>query len=118
MSRVLVIGESLVDVVRTAGTEARHAGGSPMNVAYGLAQLGVLVDLLTRMGFDADGGLIASHLSKAGVRVLPASLREQPTSTAIATIAKSSRVTSQTWTICRFPPLVRFATVVMGSLSC
>jgi fructokinase len=86
MTRVLVIGESLVDVVRDGGAESRHAGGSPMNVAYGLAQLGVEAQLLTRLGRDSDGALIEHHLYRAGVRLLPASLRDEPTSTAIATI--------------------------------
>ena len=86
MTRVLVIGESLVDVVRDGGSESRHAGGSPMNVAYGLAQLGVPASLLTRIGRDDDGALIEQHLARAGVELLPASLRDEPTSTAIATI--------------------------------
>ena len=86
MTRVLVIGEALVDVVRDGATESRHAGGSPMNVAYGLAQLGVEASLLTRIGRDSDGALIEHHLYGAGVRLLPASLRDEPTSTAIATI--------------------------------
>ena len=86
MTRVLVIGESLVDVVRDGGSESRHAGGSPMNVAYGLAQLGVPASLLTRIGRDDDGALIQTHLARAGVELLPASLRDEPTSTAIATI--------------------------------
>jgi len=86
MTRVLVIGEALVDVVRDGAAESRHAGGSPMNVAYGLAQLGVEASLLTRIGRDSDGALIERHLDDAGVRLLPASLRDEPTSTAIATI--------------------------------
>lgn len=84
MVNVLVIGEALVDVVRDGDTETRHAGGSPMNIAYGLARLGVSTRLLTRIGRDADGDLIAAHL--AAVDLLPASLRDAPTSTAIATI--------------------------------
>jgi fructokinase len=87
MTEVLVIGESLVDVVRDGHAELRHAGGSPMNVAYGLARLGVPASLLTRIGRDSDGALIEQHLYGAGVRLLPASLRDEPTSTAIATIA-------------------------------
>lgn len=93
MNTVLVIGESLVDVVRDAGAEVRHPGGSPMNVAYGLAQLGVDVGLLTRIGRDSDGAIIEQHLQRAGVRLLPASLRDEPTSTAIATIGGDGAAT-------------------------
>ena len=86
MTNVLVIGEALVDVVRAGDSESRHAGGSPMNVAYGLAQLGIETSLLTRIGRDDDGALIQKHLARAGVELLPASLRDEPTSTAVATI--------------------------------
>lgn len=91
MSTVLVIGESLVDVVRDGDTETRHAGGSPMNVAYGLAQLGIGTQLLTRIGRDADGALIERHLS--AVELLEGSLRDAPTSTAIATIGADGSAT-------------------------
>ena len=57
-----------------------------MNVAYGLAQLGVEASLLTRIARDDDGALIQTHLARAGVALLPASLRDEPTSTAVATI--------------------------------
>jgi fructokinase len=77
---VLVIGEALVDVV----DGVRMPGGSPMNVALGLARLGVPTQLLTRIGRDADGELIRAHLD--GVELLPASLRSGHTSTAVATI--------------------------------
>ena len=57
--RALVIGEALIDVVRGGGeTLGRHPGGSPMNVAIGLARLGRGVDLLTWFGADADGAEI------------------------------------------------------------
>ena len=91
MTTVLVIGESLVDVVRDGDTESRHAGGSPMNVAYGLARLGVPTALLTRIGSDDDGALITEHL--AGVDLLAGSLRDEPTSTAVATIGSDGAAT-------------------------
>jgi fructokinase len=77
---VLAIGESLVDVVD--GVE--HPGGSPMNIAYGLARLGRPVTLLTALGPDARGRAIAAHLEEAGVTIAPASFRDEPTSTATA----------------------------------
>jgi fructokinase len=68
--RVLVVGESLVDLVSTAGTLIPHAGGSPLNVAFGLGRLGVPTALLTEFGNDAYGTLLADHLATAGVRVI------------------------------------------------
>ena len=50
MSTALVIGESLIDVVNDAGRVSEHPGGSPMNVAVGLARLGREVELATWIG--------------------------------------------------------------------
>ncbi|MEV6251348.1 carbohydrate kinase [Streptomyces sp. NPDC051742] len=69
----LVIGECVADIVRApAGSGAAdrvHPGGSPANVAYGLARLGRDVTLLTQLADDPAGRLIADHLKGAGVRV-------------------------------------------------
>jgi len=66
----LVIGESVADIVRTPGRpEVTHPGGSPANVAYGLARLGQPTALLTQLGADPAGRLIAGHLRSAGVRL-------------------------------------------------
>lgn len=105
MTTVLVIGESLVDVVRDGSTESRHPGGSPMNVAYGLAQLGVDTSLLTRLGRDSDGALIEHHLYRAGVRLLPMSLRDEPTSTAMATIGADGSATYEFDVSWDLPPI-------------
>lgn len=45
-------------------------GGSPANVAYGLARLGRRTGLLTQLGDDAAGELIGRHLRSAGVELL------------------------------------------------
>ena len=55
MSTALVIGESLIDVVNDAGRVSEHPGGSPMNVAVGLARLGRDVELATWIGADDHG---------------------------------------------------------------
>ncbi|MFJ2705492.1 carbohydrate kinase [Streptomyces sp. NPDC087428] len=67
---LLVIGECVADIVRLPGaTDQVHPGGSPANVAYGLARLGHGVTLLTQLGPDADGRRIRGHLAGAGVEV-------------------------------------------------
>ncbi|MFJ5118243.1 carbohydrate kinase [Kitasatospora sp. NPDC088548] len=67
----LVIGECVADIVRTDGAPDRvHPGGSPANVAYGLARLGLPTALLTQLGADPNGRLIRAHLESAGVTVL------------------------------------------------
>ncbi|MGA5582888.1 carbohydrate kinase family protein [Streptomyces thermodiastaticus] len=70
--RIVVVGEALVDLV--AGADRRihvaHPGGSPLNVAYGLARLGRPTSLLTRIGDDTFGALVRDHLHRAGVDLL------------------------------------------------
>jgi fructokinase len=86
-SRVLVIGESLIDVVTdAAGSTDEHVGGSPANVAMGIARLGHDVDFATCLGRDARGERIAAQLAEHGVRLLNGSMGTDPTSTATATL--------------------------------
>lgn len=85
--RALVIGEALVDVVRRAdGSVTEHPGGSPMNVAIGLARLGRGVDLLTWFGADERGASIAAHLAASRVAVVPGSDSADHTSVAAAVL--------------------------------
>jgi len=94
---VLVVGESLVDVVdrgpaqqgSASGAERRvdrHPGGSPANVALGLARLGYDVRFATRLGRDEDGRLVREHLESDGVRLTEGSVVDAATSTATATL--------------------------------
>jgi fructokinase len=69
MSRlpVVVAGEALVDVVVTAaGETSSSVGGSPLNVAVGLARLGVPTMLVTRIGDDERGRRVADHVRDSG----------------------------------------------------
>jgi fructokinase len=84
----VVVGEALVDLVghRGSRTLTAHPGGSPANVALGLARLGNDVALTTRLGRDAFGEMIATHLRASGVRVAGGSDGDARTSLAIATL--------------------------------
>jgi fructokinase len=84
MSRGLVIGESLIDIV---GSD-EHVGGSPLNVAVGLGRLGREVDFLTRIGDDPHGRRIAEYSNAAGVQLVPGSQSAEHTATARATVAE------------------------------
>lgn len=87
---VLVIGEALVDVVLSSdGTRSAHPGGSPMNVAVGLARLELPTALATMIGTDAAGAQILDHLAHAGVTLCPGSITDTPTSSAVATLDPS-----------------------------
>lgn len=82
--RALVVGEALVDAVRrTDGSRDQHPGGSPANVALGLARLGRRVELLTWLAPDALGDLVRHHLEASGVRVLTGD--RSPATTPVAT---------------------------------
>ncbi|MCV2396398.1 carbohydrate kinase [Actinotalea sp. M2MS4P-6] len=114
--RALVVGESLIDVVHRADGDVReHAGGSPMNVAIGLARLGRGVDLLTWFGKDERGTMIAEHLAASGVAVVPGSDGAERTPVAIATIGPDGAASYEfdvsyeipsTWTAPPAAPLV------------
>jgi fructokinase len=90
---VIVVGEALIDVVHTGDGVTEHPGGSPANVAYGLARLGVSTGFLTSIGTDDRGLAISSHLSGAGVHILPGSQSAAATSTATATLAGDGSAT-------------------------
>jgi fructokinase len=84
--RVLVLGEALVDVLMGHHDEAvRSPGGSPANVAVGLARFEHPATLVCHLARDADGLAIAGWLESAGVALDPASW--SAASTPVATVA-------------------------------
>ena len=103
MTDILVIGESVADVIGQAdGSTVTHAGGSPANVAFGLARLGVDTAFLTQLGSDADGALIRDHLIGAGVRVIEGEPVPSHTPRATAHIAPDGSATYEfaiDWTL-------------------
>ncbi|WP_084099732.1 carbohydrate kinase [Demequina sp. NBRC 110051] len=83
----LVIGEALIDAVRRAdGSSSEHVGGSPANVAFGLARLGRPAELLTWIGADARGDAVRAHLEGAGVWLADGADAAPSTSVATATL--------------------------------
>lgn len=84
---VIVVGEALIDIVHSQAGADEHPGGSPANVAYGLARLGVSTGFLTAIGRDDHGEAIRAHLTGAGVELLHGSQTMVATSTATATLA-------------------------------
>ncbi|GHJ58969.1 ribokinase [Nocardioides sp. OK12] len=84
---VMVVGEALVDVVRTAdGSVGEHPGGSAANVAVALARLGRTVRFATSYADDAHGRMLAEHLGGSGVALALDPHVVERTSTAAATI--------------------------------
>jgi fructokinase len=83
MSRGLVIGEALIDIVQDGDRVVdEHVGGSPLNVAVGLARLGREVDFLTHIGDDPYGRRIAEYVEASGAQLVSGSRSADRTSTA------------------------------------
>lgn len=84
---VLVVGESLVDIIKTAEGEAtEYPGGSAANVAVALARLERPVRFATSVGDDERGAAVRRHLEQAGVSFAGDPVTGGRTSTAEATI--------------------------------
>lgn len=116
MTRGLVIGESLIDIV---GSD-EHVGGSPLNVAVGLGRLGREVDFLTSIGDDAYGRRIAAYVESAGVQLLSDDAAAQRTATARSTIAEDGSadyVFDLDWRLSGTPPVTPPLFVHTGSIA-
>jgi fructokinase len=87
----LVVGESLVDLIGEAGRWRFTAvpGGSPLNVAAGLAAAGHPVRLASEVGDDLFGGLVRSHLAGHGVDLADLAVTAAPTSLAVARLDRT-----------------------------
>ncbi|MDF2824007.1 MAG: sugar kinase, ribokinase, partial [Mycobacterium sp.] len=83
--RALVIGEALIDVVERDGeVTGEHVGGSPLNVAVGLARLERGVDFLTHIGDDERGRRIAQYVTSSGAALVAGSVSADHTPVARA----------------------------------
>ena len=83
----LIVGESLVDIVRGAdGSTSEFAGGSAANVAVALARLGRPVDFASSWGQDRRGQVLAERLERDAVSLAVDPHAIGHTSTARATI--------------------------------
>jgi fructokinase len=116
MTRGLVIGESLIDIV---GSD-EHVGGSPLNVAVGLGRLGRGVDLLTSIGDDPYGRRIIDYVESAGVQLVSESRGAERTATARSTIAddgSADYVFDLDWRLSGTPPVAPPLFVHTGSIA-
>ncbi|WP_296604433.1 carbohydrate kinase [Nocardioides sp.] len=91
---VLVVGESLVDIVHGAdGRTIEYAGGSAANVAVALARLGRRVRFVTAWADDERGRVLADHVAAAGVELAGDPHVLARTATAAATIGADGAAT-------------------------
>lgn len=96
---IAVLGEALIDLVgeRDARTFRAHPGGSPANVAVGLARLGTPVTMLGRLAEDAFGQQLRRHLASAGVNLDHAVRAGEPSSLAVAALGPTGDATFDFW---------------------
>jgi fructokinase len=104
--RFVVVGESLVDVVVPLdGPRHDAVGGSCLNVAVGLARLDVPTLLVTRIGEDDLGRLVAGHARDSGVELSPGSVVPGgTTSTATAVLDEQHAATYEFDLLWDLPP--------------
>lgn len=84
---IAVLGEALIDlIVGDDGAYRPHLGGSPFNVAIGLARQGIDVSYLSPFSDDTFGDQLRDALEKEGVGVSIGRRSLRPTSLALVTI--------------------------------
>jgi fructokinase len=119
--RALVIGEALIDIVERDGhVVGEHVGGSPLNVAVGLARLGRDVDFLTHIGTDPYGLRIVDHVESAGAQLVPGSTDAARTATARAVLDASGSATYSfdiDWSLTGTPEVAPPVVVHTGSIA-
>jgi fructokinase len=100
-SRILVVGESVIDIVETSdGSRTPHPGGSPANVAVGLGRLGLDVSLATQLGNDPYGDMMRKHFAESGVKLIGDPTTDAPTPTALVQLdpnGEASYTLDVTW---------------------
>jgi fructokinase len=117
---VLVIGESLVDVLATATAAPVEApGGSPLNVAVTVSRLGTPVSFVTALGPDDRGAALHRHLAESRVEVRPGAVLPR-TSAAIATVDANGTATYEfdiSWPAVDPPDLTDVGILHTGSIA-
>lgn len=118
--RTLVIGEALIDAVTAvSGETAEHVGGSPANVAFGLAALDHDVDLATWIATDERGRRIETVCTSRGVHLTSGSQGAPFTSVAHARLDPTGAATyvfDLEWQLAPVPDLAAYGHVHIGSI--
>jgi fructokinase len=85
---ILVCGEALIDLAQTAepGVWRAHPGGSPLNVAIGLARLGSPTSFLGRLSSDTFGRQLRARLTDNDVDTTYVVAAPEPTSLAVVSV--------------------------------
>jgi fructokinase len=126
---VTVIGEALIDLVSdgTPGVYRAHPGGSPFNVAIGLARLRNRTALMARLADNDFGRLLRDTAAAEGIDLDGAPHATQPTTLAVVSVDEQAHATYDfylegtadwQWTVAELGRLRRDAEVLhFGSIA-
>jgi fructokinase len=91
MASIVVIGEALIDLVEAGDDEPRLArpGGSPYNVAIGLARLGHAARFAGRLSTDPLGQVLRSHALRSAVDLSLCVPAPEPSTVALVELDES-----------------------------
>ena len=90
---VTVIGEALIDLVQldVPGDYRARPGGSPFNVAIGLARLGHRTALMARMADNTFGRMLRTQAEAEGIDLTYAPVATEPTTLAVVSMDSEGR---------------------------
>ena len=89
---IAVLGEALIDLItRPDGAYQPHLGGSPYNVAIGLARQGMDVSYLSPLSDDHFGNQLHASLIKESVKLPEQPRSKWPTSLAMVEVAETGQ---------------------------
>jgi fructokinase len=125
--RIAVIGEALIDLVpgSGAGEFVARPGGSPYNVAIGLARLDHPTALFARLAADAFGRLLRSRAIDEGLDLRFSPAATEPTTLAVLSLDQQARASydfyidgtaNWQWSSAELTGLPDFDVVHFGSL--
>ncbi|MBS1694016.1 MAG: carbohydrate kinase [Actinobacteria bacterium] len=119
-TRVLSLGEALIDVVIRPESTDEHVGGSLLNVAVGIATLGQSASICAYWGRDDRGDRLRKWAESAGVEIVTGTDSAERTSVAFAHIDGEGHATYEfelTWKVPRVPDLSEFGHLHTGSIA-
>lgn len=119
-TRVLCLGEALIDVVIRDDSSVEHVGGSLLNVAAGVASLSHPASICAWWGKDERGDRLAGWATDSGVEIVPGTDSADKTAVAYAHLDEAGRATYEfdlTWAVPEIADLDRYGHLHTGSIA-
>lgn len=120
VGRVLSLGEALIDVVIRPESVDEYVGGSPLNVAVGIATLGHPASICAHWGTDDRGERLRQRAESAGLDIVAGTDSAAKTPVAFARVDEQGQATYDfdlTWDVPSIPDLSSFGHLHTGSIA-